>query len=132
MIINHSLTLSKKKFNSKNMPFFKNQWKVAIYTGCQNKFIVQQPTHFLPFLKAPPVKLRPHSQISFKSWFYNVGLELRFFFQNQCYGSLKKLVFRLLKLLIILEQSWLSDIDSIFTIFKGPGRKPYGTFSNQF
>ena len=51
---------------------------MAIYAGCQNKFIVQHPAHFLLFLKAPPVKPRPHSQISFKSWLYNVGLELRF------------------------------------------------------
>ena len=78
--------------------FVKIQWKVAIYAGCQNKFIVQHPAHFLLFLKAPPVKPRPHSQISFKSWLYNVGLELRFFLFKSMLWWLEKLVFRLFEL----------------------------------
>ena len=81
LIIYHSINLSpKNNAIKKSTIFFLNQRKVAIYTGCQNKFIVQHPAHLLPFLKAPPVKMRPHSQISFKSWLYNLGLELRFFF----------------------------------------------------
>ena len=71
---------------------------MAIYTGCQNQFIVQNPAHFLPFFKAPPVKLRQHSQISFKSWLYNVGMESRFFLLKSMLWWLEKLVFRLFEL----------------------------------
>ena len=83
-----------------------NQWKVADYTGCQQQFIVQHPAHFWPFLKALAEKLMPDSQISFKSWLNIVDSKLCFFFfQNQRYGGLKKLVLRLLQLLRNLEQS---------------------------
>jgi len=100
LIIYHSFTLSQKEFQLQKKCHLKkkNQLTVAIYTGCQNKFIVQHPTHFLPLLKVPPVKLRPHSQISFKSWFYNMGLELRFFLLKSMLWWLEKLVFRLFEL----------------------------------
>jgi len=56
LIIYHSFTLSQTKLPLKKSAIFvKIQWKVAIYAGCQNKFIVQHPAHFLLFLKAPPV-----------------------------------------------------------------------------
>ena len=81
----------------KNLPtILKSMESGYLYT--QNKFIVQHPAHFLPFLKAPPVKLRPHSQISFKSWLYNVGLELRLFLLKPMLWWLEKLVFRLFEL----------------------------------
>ena len=99
LIIYHSFDLSQKKWPLKKSAIFSlNQWKVAIYTGCHKKFIVQHPAHFLPFLKAPPVKLRPHSQISFKSWLNNVGLDLRSFLLKSMVWWLEKLVFRLFEL----------------------------------
>ena len=99
LIIYHSFTLSQTKLPLKKSAIFvKIQWKVAIYAGCQNKFIVQHPAHFLLFLKDQPVKPRPHSQISFKSWLYNVGLELRFFLFKSMLWWLEKLVFRLFEL----------------------------------
>ena len=61
---------------------FGNWWKVADYTGCQIKFIVQHFAHFWPFLKALADKLMPHSQISCKSWLNNVALELLFSLKN--------------------------------------------------
>ena len=45
--------------------------------GRQTFLIVQQPSHFWPPLKVPAEKLMPHPQISFKSWLYNMDLELK-------------------------------------------------------
>ena len=59
----------------KNANVFGNQFKVAYYAGCQNKFILKHLVHFSPFLKAPGDKLLPHSQISFKSWLHNAESE---------------------------------------------------------
>ena len=59
--------------------FFDNQWKFVVYTQSQNKFIVKNQAHSLPFLKVPADKPRQQSQISLKSWLHNVDLELRFF-----------------------------------------------------
>ena len=41
----HSFTLRQKFWPLKKFAFFGNQWKVAIYTGCQNNFIVKHPAH---------------------------------------------------------------------------------------
>ena len=97
---------------------FGNRWKVANYTGCQTKLIVQHLAHFAPFLKALADKLMTHSKISFKSLVYNVASEFPFFLFNICYVGLKKLLFRLLELLLNLQQNWMSDNQSIFDHFK--------------
>ena len=74
-----------KKIGHKKISFFfGNHCKVAIYTGCQKKFIVQHPMQFLPFLRAlAEKKLMPHSQISFKSWLHSVNPESYLFFKNK-------------------------------------------------
>ena len=68
---------------------------MAIYTGCQNNFTVQHQAHFFAILKAPADKLRPHSQISFKSWLNNVGLETSFFLLKSMIWWLEKVSFHL-------------------------------------
>ena len=78
LIIHHYFTLG-HKIGQKIAIVFANWWKVANYTGCQIKFIVQYFAHFWPFLRALADKLMPHCQISFKSWLNNVASELRFF-----------------------------------------------------
>ena len=49
--------------------------------GVKKEFIVQHPAFFLPFLKDPADKLRPHSHISLHSWLNNASSELHFFFK---------------------------------------------------
>ena len=41
------------------------------------KFIFWQQAHFRPFLKLIEERLTPHSQFSFKSWFYNADSEFK-------------------------------------------------------
>ena len=69
LIIYHYFTLGPNFCPLKNIGiFFGNQWKMGKYTGCQQLFIVQHPTHFWPFERDPAAKLMPPSQISFKNW----------------------------------------------------------------
>ena len=53
LIIHHSFTLGQQIWPLKQIAIvFGNRWKVAKYTGCQTKFIVQHIAHFWPFFKA--------------------------------------------------------------------------------
>ena len=65
MIIYHCFNLGHK------------DWLIIL--GVTNKFIVQHPPHFWPFLKDSAEKPMPHSQISFKNSFYNAESELYFY-----------------------------------------------------
>ena len=65
--------------------------------------------HILAIFDGPSKKLMRHSQISFKSWLYNMDSESKKNVSNQCNVGLKKLFFWLLELLLNLEQSSLSD-----------------------
>ena len=80
-IIYHSFTLGNKVWPlSKISQFLAIYGKGPFIQGVKNENIVQHPAHFWPFLRAPAGKLRPHSQISFKSWLHKAESELYFYF----------------------------------------------------
>ena len=98
-----SLYFGPKKFTIKKnrQILWKSMESCSLYR-VSKKIIVQHPLHLWPFLKTLTGKLMPHFQISFKSWLNHTCLD---FFCNQCFGDFNKLVFRLLELLLNLEQS---------------------------
>ena len=84
-----------KKISIKKIAIFleiNEKW--LFIQGVKKEFIVQHPAFFLPFLKDPADKLRPHSQISFKSWLNNVGSELGFCLLKSILWWLEKVGFQ--------------------------------------
>ena len=71
-----------------------NQWKLAEYTGCQQKFIVQHQAHFWPFYKALAEKVIQNSQISFKSLLNIVDWKLYIFSFKSLVWWLEKVSFQ--------------------------------------
>ena len=61
-----------------------------LYRVSKINWIVQNRVHFRPFLKVLADKLMPHSQISFKSWVYNVDLDLNMFLLKSTQWWLEK------------------------------------------
>ena len=81
-----------------------------------NKY-TNYPAHFSSFLKAPAEKLRPRSQIGFKSLLDIEDSELNFILlQNKFYSGLKKkLVFRVF-LLYLFQAAKTFILKEIFFI----------------
>ena len=95
LIIHHSFNLGQQILPLKKIAIvFGNWWKVANYTGCQTKFIVQHLAHFWPFPKALADKLMPHSKISFKIWLNYLALALHYFLWKPMPCGLKKVGFQ--------------------------------------
>ena len=124
-MVNTILLLWAKKFGhwKKIAIVFGNWLKVANYTGCQTKFIVQHLAHFWPFLKALADKLMPHSQMSFRSWLNNLASESRFSLKinamldwKSCFSDCSSFSKTLNKVECLTTRAFL-------TIIKGPRKK---------
>ena len=87
----------------------------ADYAGCQNKLDCTTLSAFKAIFEGPSIQTdATYCQIRFKSWVYNVDLDLNLFrLKSMQWWLEKKLIFRLLQLLLNLEQIALSNIQCI-------------------
>ena len=116
LIMKHSFTLSHKNMQVKNLAFFLEINEKWLFIQDVKTILPSIIQRIFCFLKTPQQTNWGHIlnsvlKVSYIMWAWNCV------FLYPCYGVLKKLVFRLLKLILNLEQSWLSDIESIFDNF---------------
>ena len=100
VVIYHSFTVSKRVWSLNLFAFFGNQWKVAIYTGCQKWIYCPTSNAFLAIFKGSS-RMMPHFKSVFKVGYIMRNRNYIFSFRANVTAAWKKVSIIVVFLLII-------------------------------